>query len=362
MRTWALSILCACGRIGFDDQSASVPQDWWDPSWPYRVPLVVDHTKVAGDLTDFPVLVEIDDAALIAKSGGAYAFIGSGARVLAYELDADAAHPDRLLAWVKVGNLSAQTDSTGYLYYGLPSASGLAPDARNVWTNGYAGVYHFGNGATLDLADSTSVNPGANSGAAAIAGVIGGAADLDGNSNIAVPTTGLDTAAGAVNTVSTWVYFEPTYDRGILAFTDVAQVNVYDLWFETDGCEGFNTGQGEVLGTTAASLSGRWIYLAAVFLNGSPIYAPASAHSNALYIDGVAQALSSCAAGTPASASAYALLLWGSNVHGANYRMVGHLDEGRMSVGARSPQWIATEFANQSAPTAFVAVGPEETY
>lgn len=30
---------------------------WYDPSWLYRQKITIDHTLIAEDLTDFPVLI-----------------------------------------------------------------------------------------------------------------------------------------------------------------------------------------------------------------------------------------------------------------------------------------------------------------
>lgn len=38
----------------------------------------------------------------------------------------------------------------------------------------------------------------------------------------------------------------------------------------------------------------------------------------------------------------------------------GTVDEVRLATVARSAGWIATEFANQSSPSTFYGVGPEE--
>ena len=45
---------------------------------------------------------------------------------------------------------------------------------------------------------------------------------------------------------------------------------------------------------------------------------------------------------------------------GADMGLHGAVDEVRISRRARSPAWIAAEFANQSAPSSFLAVGPEQ--
>ena len=45
---------------------------------------------------------------------------------------------------------------------------------------------------------------------------------------------------------------------------------------------------------------------------------------------------------------------------GANMGLNGSVDEVRIATRVRSPAWVAAEFANQSDPASFYAVGPEE--
>jgi hypothetical protein len=35
---------------------------WWNSEWLLRKQLTIDHTKVAGSLTNFPVLIDITDS------------------------------------------------------------------------------------------------------------------------------------------------------------------------------------------------------------------------------------------------------------------------------------------------------------
>jgi len=44
------------------------PAPWWDNKWLRRKPIVIDHTKVAANLTDFPVLIDLTDADLASKA------------------------------------------------------------------------------------------------------------------------------------------------------------------------------------------------------------------------------------------------------------------------------------------------------
>jgi len=48
----------------FNFTTRNPPEYWWDNRWLYRKPIVIDHTKVAANLTDFPVLIDLTDADL----------------------------------------------------------------------------------------------------------------------------------------------------------------------------------------------------------------------------------------------------------------------------------------------------------
>ena len=64
------------------------------------------------------------------------------------ELFQTGAAPCRLVCWVRLPLIRAEGDTRFYLYYGTPNAYVPATAAaRGVWTNGYAGVWHFA-GAT----------------------------------------------------------------------------------------------------------------------------------------------------------------------------------------------------------------------
>jgi hypothetical protein len=340
-RGLALCLLASCGRVGFE-----APASWWSPVWPYREAIVFDHTKVAEDLTDFPALVttKIDDTHV--------AFVDSANVELSFELDTLAP----LTAWVKLPLLSSTADTTIYLYYGNHDQPDHAQRA-DVWSNGYTGVYHFGDGVTLDARDSRAVNDGTIDGARAAAGQIGGAASFDGTANVAVSTLGLDATPGGVNTVTFWLFYQEPFDTMPIAFQAQGSVGTYDLWFQGDGCEGFNTGNGEVLGSGTSMLASRWVHVAAMFYNGVP-----TVSSSHLYFDGVEQPLAVCSIAPPNAPVLYPFAYWGGVVGSSDYRMTGLIDEGRLAVGARSAAWIQTEHANQADPASFESFGSVETF
>ncbi|MGE5182908.1 MAG: DUF2341 domain-containing protein [Acidobacteriota bacterium] len=348
MRVAALVLLAACGRVDFDVATR------------FRKLLVIDHAQVAGELADFPVLVELHDADLSAHAradGFDLTFRDASGQVLAYERENYTASPPALVAWVKVPQVSAAADTRRELDYGDPAATDQAQPAA-VWSNAFVGVYHFGDGTNLSAHDSTGVNDGTDNGGIASAdAVIGGALRLDntGNTthNVTSPLAGADATAGALTTVTFWLEFPGPFDKGPFAFTSGS--NAYDVWFQRNGCEGFNTQQGELLGMTA-TVDPSWHHVAVVFYNGVP-----DASHNRIYLDGVSQVLSPCVAGTPSTRVVQGLANWGGNSSGGvNYQITGAIDEGHIARGERPPEWILTEIANQRSPETFVTAGPEQ--
>lgn len=344
--------LAACGRIGFDVGGGNTdgnPGGWLDPAWAYRKLLVIDHTKVGGDLDDFPVLVALDDPDLTkAQATGAdLRFVDATGNLLAHELEGATVSP--VTAWVLVPRVSAAVDTTLYLYYGNPAATEAQQPAA-VWA-GYAGVYHFDAADVLDVRDASGNNPGTNTGVGATQGHILGAARFPGVAgvNVRAGRAGVDTSPGGSNTVSFWVNYTGAYGNALFAFYQNA-TEAIDLWMQSPSCFGFNTQNSDVLGVPATTLVQRWMHVAAVFYNGVP-----DATNSQLWIDGVRQSISMCT-GTPQARSA-GDIVWGS---GGGYELDGMLDEARVAAGVRTDAWLTTEYANQAAPSTFLTAGPEE--
>jgi MSHA biogenesis protein MshQ len=359
--------LAGCGRVNYEpldrDAASAIdatssngsPGDWWNPAWSLRLPISIDGTKVRGELSDFPVLVDLtipNGGALVALDAAALVFTSASGELFPHELELLDSQTGALIAWVRVPMLRAGEDLTFYLYYGNSGGGGGGEDPSAVWTDGFTHVFHFGDGATLSADDSSALNPGTNSGAGAAAGRIYGAASFDSNSNISADGNGLDTGPGAYTMVTFWMNYTGPYGDALFAFSPAG--DGYDLWFFSEGCFGFNTQAGEVLGTTLTGLHGRWVHVAAVFYNGIP-----TAGENRLFIDGVEQTLTTCQGGQGNSRVADGPILWAS---GGTYRFTGLLDEGRVATVIRSPDWISTEFANQSDPGGFLRAGTPEQY
>jgi len=135
-----------------DTTSGSEPNSHVLPSYRYHKTITINNLYVTGDLTNFPVLIDIIDSDLDTNAqpdGDDIVFYSNGV-ILSHEIElfdpnysATQAH---LVAWVKA-NLSDLVDTTITMYYGNPV---VGPQSRpnDVWTTNYAAVWHLSEAAT----------------------------------------------------------------------------------------------------------------------------------------------------------------------------------------------------------------------
>src|SRR5450759_1503592 len=115
-------------------------ESWYNSSWTYRRQITIDHTKVASDEANFPVLISLDSLSNINTNGTDIRFTSSdGITELPREIESYSA--GSLRAWVKTTLTKDSSDSTDdiiYMYYGNSSAT-TEPAAssdfgsQNVW-------------------------------------------------------------------------------------------------------------------------------------------------------------------------------------------------------------------------------------
>ena len=133
------------------------------------------------------------------------------------------------------------------------------------------------------------------------------------NDYIQLSNLNLNTTAGAKNTVEFWMNWDGNNNTMPIGF------NNYDLNF-TNGSFGFNTGSSDTLGISSNGLANKWVYVTAVFYNGTP-----SAINNELYIDGVKQNL--IQQGTPTSRTITTDMVVSGWTTSTAYKFGGKLDE-----------------------------------
>ena len=334
---------------------------WYQNAWHYRKAVTIDHTRVAGTLTSFPVLISLVDADLQAQAlstGNDILFTAAdGITKLNHELERYDPATGTLVAWVNVPSLSSSTDTKLYVYFGNAGAANQASPAA-VWDGDFKGVWHLKENPAAgapQIKDSTiNGNHGTAYGSMTPSdqgpGMIGGGLTFDGKTNfINVPDSATLDSAPAV-TLSTWI-------RTTSTGTTVNVVNKaypcvtsgFVIWLNqkgtANGLPSFSVGNSSSVEANGANIAdGAWHYLTA---------SNDAATSN-VYVDGV------LAASAPRSGylNTSMPLRMGYGTCG-NY-LAGSLDEVRVSGSVRSPAWIATEFSNQSAPQAFAAPGTLE--
>jgi hypothetical protein len=185
---------------------------WYDTNWTYRKKITIDHTKVNGTQTNFPVLINLSfDSELAAKAqddGDDILFTSSdGTNKLAHEIELYDSATGKLIAWVNVTILSNTTDTVLYLYYNNSAASNQQNPA-GVWNTNYRGVYHMKDKTTSTIDDSTSNNKDGTKGATnepiEADGKIGKGQSFDGSNDYITASLG---AVNAPFTVEAWGYF-----------------------------------------------------------------------------------------------------------------------------------------------------------
>ncbi|MCH8006119.1 MAG: DUF2341 domain-containing protein [Planctomycetes bacterium] len=120
---------------------------WWDSNWLERRKLTINNSDQTEDLDDFPLLVKLDgtriDYTKTLNLGEDIRFIDDDDLTeLKYEIE-KWDESGTSYVWVKVPQIdgSSSTDHI-WIYYDYFAASDNQ-DPPNVWTNGYAGVWHL---------------------------------------------------------------------------------------------------------------------------------------------------------------------------------------------------------------------------
>ena len=151
-----ISLMMALGSTAL-----AVQFEGWYLNWLYRQKITIDKDNVTATLTNFPVLIVHTNASSglwshAQTNGNDILFTSSdGTTKLSHEIERYDTSSTQLLAWVKVPVLPALTNTMIYMYYGNAAASDQQ-DATNVWSEGYAAVWH------LDETSGTNYDSTAN--------------------------------------------------------------------------------------------------------------------------------------------------------------------------------------------------------
>jgi hypothetical protein len=336
-------------------------------SFGYRKAITIDHTKVSGDLVNFPVLVNLptdaslashaqadSDDILFTTSATAWAS-GTTNDKLPHEIEKYTSASGNLQAWVKIPNLSSVTDTVIYMYYGNASVT-TQQNKTAVWDSNTKLVQHMSqdpSGTAPQMLDSTQyANNGTSGGTMTsgdlVTGQIDGATDFDGTDDYVDAGNNVSLDITNAITMSAWVYQNDITARGwiIGKGSEHGGYNIHNR-FSTIHYEISGAGGNTDVYTSATQSS--WQYVTLTYISGS------GGHG---YLNGTQKAVLSDVGDVlyPATNLGIGKLLFGPGYYPIN----GSLDEVRISNTSRSADWIATEYANQSNPSEFYTLGIEE--
>jgi len=357
------------------------------PSFRYHKDITIHNAYVTGDLTDFPVLIDIIDTDLhtdVQVDGDDIAFYSNGV-ILSHEIElfeqdysGTEAH---LVAWVK-DNLTNSVDTTISMYYGNPEV-GPQSHPEDVWTSNYSAVWHLGEDATdegtsTDHLDSTGNDYyGDQSGNNDIDGIFATGQNFDGTNDIInvnaarglepsgdVTLSGwfkLDSAINSVSGVSqvllTKAIDADTDMHVVIAGSDYGRSGIRQgsLVFKI---ENSGLGQMYVQSTQTSWTAGIWYYFACTMSSSTPSL-------NAIFVDGTDDTFN--AIGSLTSASLAFTADW--EISGGFVEQMiptygwfdGVIDEVRVVNTIRSSAWIQTEWLMWQSSSNFRTLGSETT-
>jgi hypothetical protein len=322
---------------------------WWNDTWGYRKKITINKSQVAGELQNFPVLVSITDTNLITGAqtdGDDLVFTDSTGKKLSHEIESYTSGTGALVAWVKLPNLTKAKDTEIYLYYGNATATSQQ-DKTNVWDGNFKMVQHMNqdpSGTAPQMTDSTSNANNGTSGGTMTSGdlvdaKVGKGLDFDGTDDYVDTTVDLDDYP-----ITGCAWIKPqTDDNWMSQFIGDA-----DFEFNMGNDSGayylsIYNNRGGLNSAFGSIILDQWQYVCAtidvdnmakLYINGGLVAGPTDIddpwHAGNGFVIGARQGYTS--------------------------QFPGNIEEVKISNSVRTPEWIATEYANQNNPSAFLSV------
>jgi len=121
---------------------------WWDSDWDCYINLTIDHNYVEADLTNYPVMVFINETLAASCNGGnSIRFIGlDNVTEYYYELE-QWPSSNNITAWVNITSVSSTVNTSFLMYYDNAAATDNQHD-NDVWDN-YMLVLHMNDSSYL---------------------------------------------------------------------------------------------------------------------------------------------------------------------------------------------------------------------
>jgi PKD repeat protein len=334
---------------------------WWNENWNYRKLITIDHTKVSGDLQNFPVLIHStsSDFTNHAQSDGDDFVFVSVDTLTKYnhEIESYNSASGELTAWVNVTSLSSSTDTVLWLYYGNPTCSSQQ-NSEGTWDSSYYAVWHLNDNQWLDstsnhrdLADGTIVPTSLTSGR------VGNCAEFSGAENLQVVISNTDLRNFALefwvypksieksvpisksnDSQSSGVYYDwyvcPEYDSGaeFMLKVHIGGGLERDYWDRGDGGQSLNT----------------WEYYTLNYFNGQDPFGwrlPTPISNDSPF-------------GSATDSTTTSDMIRICRIHNTFYQ--DNVDEIRISTSPRNKNWHDTSYNNMNSPASFMSIGGEQ--
>jgi len=326
----------------------------WYPGWLYRKEITIDHSQVAEDLSNFPVLIHRDsDSDLVShaqSSGNDIMFTDLSGAKLSHEIELYDGATGELDAWVNVPSLSGTVDTVLYMYYGNVNC-GSQENKIETWDGNFKNVCHLNN----DCDDSTDNGyVGVDHGSTRTSGIIASGRSFDGIDDYISYGQFLKYASF---TLECWVNF------GSYTQNDFAGMiwlgNGDTAWGLYANCNNADIIGGRVTDGTSrqnwnietlnnVDYPSGWHYL--VFKSDSSVL---SYLKNGNVIDSIVQTVSNT------GSSDLSFGRW-SIFENTNFN--GIMDEVRISNSDRSDGWIKTSYNTIANPDVFLSISTESEH
>ena len=345
------------------DQPLDPGESWWNTDWLYRKSITINYGEVDANLTNFPMLINLDydddlaDDSKCQNDGDDIVFTNITGTELNHEIEYFDSDTGKLVCWVNVTKLSSTEDTVLYMYYGNPSCSNQE-NQTGVWDSNYVMVQHMDDVTTSTISDSTSYsNDGAKRAAdepLEVVGKVGMGQNFDGSNDYVIVSDADSLDPTEEITIEAWVYIDsyPEIYPRMISKDTAGNLQYQFITHNTDQIF-FRIQDGTWRGgdfDSGALSTGSWIYIVGTY-DGSTLRA---------FSDGVAQTTTYAHTGSIDSGTGD--LAIGAKVDAlGTYLYDGMLDEIRISNIARGSSWINTSFMNQNDPSAFYTVGVEES-
>jgi len=331
-------------------------QNWWvDGSFNKRRDIVIDHNKVAEDLTDFPILISLTEQGL--KSGNIrpdatdLLFVDSEGTKLKHEIEyfsQNTSHGN-LIAWVRVPKLSSQNDTIISMYYGNPTVLDQE-DPESVWDSDFLAVHHLEESPVGTMYDSSNNDKdlytvGIMTNGDLVDGYLGEGIDFD---NINDGANSSSTITLRSFTFSAWVKFDSIEDWDAVVNVGNDIGSPFRWW-------GINNGNHalDIMGTTYSfgSLLSTdvWYYISVTYDSLNQSISGYNQGSDEDLYTGV---------NLGQITTGFQIGMWDGGGYFSDY-FDGLIDEVRISNVSRTAGWINTEYENQFNPNSFYSIGPE---